>query len=259
MTGLQQNNGSQLSANSGAIVVNGNAQFNNGSQVDGGGGTLTVSGTATANSGSDVWGWPAGNCSNCNFSSSVQPIKLLKFSAVYSASKVNLEWITVTETNNRFFTIEKSTDGVNFSYFKDVRSKAPNGNSLTKLHYTLIDENPFSGISYYRLKQTDYNGDHEYFNIVSVFSKSTKEISFSVLPNPNNGKFTAVFTGIENNGVASISVADIVGKLVYEKDLMAENGINALDIIPANTLGKGIYFCTLISAGQKHTVKVVVN
>ncbi|MGZ3864425.1 MAG: T9SS type A sorting domain-containing protein [Bacteroidia bacterium] len=251
--------GSLNMSTSGLISVAGNATFSGSSQVQGSG-SVAVAGTSTASGSTDVFGWTSGSCSGCTLNNSnPTPITLLKFTASYSNSKVVLDWTTATETNNRFFTLEKSSDGVNFNYFADIQSKAPNGNSLLNLSYRTLDEKPFKGVSYYRLKQTDYDGKSEYFKAVSVLATKTKEINFSVAPNPNYGEFVAGFTGIENNSEVSIVMHDIMGKLVYSNSFIVEDGVNTINIVSDQDLQKGVYFCSLFVEETKHTVKVVVE
>ena len=78
---------------------------------------------------------------------------------------VILNWTTASELNNDYFTIERSKDAVEFQPIKFVEGA---GNSNSILNYEIIDVNPFLGTSYYRLKQTDFNGKYSFSNIVSV-------------------------------------------------------------------------------------------
>lgn len=95
------------------------------------------------------------------------PVELIFFSATVNNQKhVILNWATASELNNDFFTIERSIDGLTWEVVEFV-----NGNGTTPLRndYNSQDVRPYSGLSYYRLKQTDFDGAFEYSNIVSVF------------------------------------------------------------------------------------------
>ena len=86
-------------------------------------------------------------------------IELLFFNAkLENNTYVDLTWSTASEINNDYFTIERSQNGVYFQEFDIVEGA---GNSTHKINYSLIDRDPFDGISYYRLKQTDYDGKFE--------------------------------------------------------------------------------------------------
>ena len=188
------------------------------------------------------------------------PIELLNFNALPNAKKVDLNWQTSTETNNKIFTIERSADGKNFVEITTVSSKAINGNSKTTLSYQTTDVSPLNGASYYRLKQTDYNGKYKYFNMVSIAFEPSKNITFSVYPNPNLGEFTVDFSGIENNHEVQIILHDELGKEVYSNAVYS-NSINSnqVQVIPTSKIAKGKYFCSLIFEGIKRTLVVVVN
>ena len=166
------------------------------------------------------------------------PIELINFDAVYNknTNKVELNWITATETNNHFFTIEKSNDGKKFSVLKTIPSKATNGNSQVNLNYQTTDVNPIGGTLYYRLKQTDFNGNYTYFKIVSVNSVIDKNVS--IYPNPSTGSFV-----IETNASTNqtLQVYDVNGRVVLTQAL---NGKTTID---ASSLPSGIYNLSIIS------------
>src|ERR1700756_585302 len=93
------------------------------------------------------------------------PIELLGFKAIANGNKVDINWQTITETNNDYFTIEKSEDGKNFTQLATTKGA---GNSTTEKQYYESDYTPYSGTSYYRLKQTDFNGKFVYFPMTTV-------------------------------------------------------------------------------------------
>jgi hypothetical protein len=106
-------------------------------------------------------------------SNTVLPIELMFFtSQVTSQNTVLLNWATASELNNDFFTVERSLDGLTWEVVEFV-----NGNGTTPLRndYNSKDVRPYIGLSYYRLKQTDFDGTFEYSNIVSVFVASTDQ------------------------------------------------------------------------------------
>ncbi|HWY38104.1 MAG TPA: T9SS type A sorting domain-containing protein, partial [Bacteroidia bacterium] len=160
--------------------------------------------------------------------------------------------------NNKYFTVERSSDGKGFKELLTQYSKAPNGNSTTRLDYKLVDTAPLSGTSYYRLKQTDYNGKSKTFNIVSV-SFNQGGVTFIVRPNPNQGQFTIDFTGVENNHEVQILLYDQNGNEVYSNSFYSQDLFNSVDIVPDGKIGKGTYYCTMIVEGIKYTTKVLVE
>ncbi|HSY76009.1 MAG TPA: hypothetical protein VK890_04085, partial [Bacteroidia bacterium] len=108
------------------------------------------------------------------------PITLVSFDAQPNdLGNVNCTWTTESQINNKVFTIERSADG---NHFDSVTSVPGAGTTSQTLSYSAIDENPFNGTSYYRLKQTDYDGHYSFSDIVPVNISSKTGVS--VFPNP---------------------------------------------------------------------------
>lgn len=102
------------------------------------------------------------------------PIKLIEFKGESKKTHNLLSWTTATETNNNYFTIEKTLDGLNYSTLATVSGA---GTSSFIINYTHSDFNFERKINYYRLTQTDYNGESESFNVISINNvKESKEI-----------------------------------------------------------------------------------
>ena len=177
------------------------------------------------------------------------PIELLSFTAFANDQVVDLKWITVSETNNDFFTIERSIDAQNFTPILD-RQGAGNSNSI--LTYFDYDMQPYHGVSYYRLKQTDFNGDFSYSNIVAVQFNSKKEFDVVVFGNSSNNEISNfTFTHLNNN--VKIEVCDASGRIVMIRNIAkAEAGV--VETLNFQNLKQGIYFMRFIS-GDKTLVK----
>ncbi len=187
------------------------------------------------------------------------PIELTEFKAQKQGNHVHLTWKTSSEINNNFFTIEKSKDAVIYSEIEFVKSKAKHGNSKTSIKYETKDYSPYTGTSYYRLKQTDLNAASKTFPIVSVNHEDITTINVRVYPNPNSGEFTVDFDGVNKNSELEINLTDISGKIIYKKHFQAGFEQNSIGLIPNEKLSAGIYICNLISEGVKFPVKVVVQ
>ena len=93
------------------------------------------------------------------------PVQLLYFRGSFMTDSVYLTWATATETNNDYFTLERSADGMDFQPIARISGA---GHSKTKLEYGHGDKKPTGSILYYRLRQTDFDGTFETFNIIAV-------------------------------------------------------------------------------------------
>lgn len=109
----------------------------------------------------------------------ILPVELLFFESECIESGVILNWITASENNNNYFTIEKSSDGVNF---EPVISVEGAGNSNQLLYYNAIDDEVSPELTYYRLRQTDFDGSISYSEIIST---DCSQPAYSVIISPN--------------------------------------------------------------------------
>jgi hypothetical protein len=174
------------------------------------------------------------------------PIDLLSFTAKYELGAVKLNWSTASETNNDFFTVERSVDGAHFNTLTTMDAA---GTSSSVLHYTCIDANPPTATVYYRLKQRDFDGAERIFPIISV-ATSQKEEVLRVFPNPSNGFFTVSGTVAGSD----LRVTDLAGKTLFQK--AADDGKTDIDIAH---LKEGIYLLKLTTNGRMQTKKIIKN
>ena len=189
--------------------------------------------------------------------SSPLPVKLTNFSAT-CAKNVTLSWTTASEQNSDRFIVEKSRDGENWSM---VGQKIASGNTNTTINYTLIDENNWNDITYYRLKQIDFNGAQEVYGPISV-SCSENGSNMTVYPNPNDGKFTVEIYSNETHADANLTITDLTGKIITSQKVNIANGTTQI-LMDHLELQMGTYLVTLqddnlLSIGMK-PVKVMVS
>ncbi len=184
------------------------------------------------------------------------PVELLNFKANCVTNGVNLQWTTASETNNDYFNIERSNDATNWTVIAQIPGS---GNSNQITNYSYIDEIAANATTYYRLKQTDFDGAHEYFNPVAVNCASDGEnITISVYPNP----FKEIINIEINNFAypqAQIRIYDVIGKIISTEDFAtaANNSINtSYDL---RKLAAGVYFVEVSAKDLKKNFKIVKN
>ena len=178
--------------------------------------------------------------------SSTLPVELLSFTAKpVNNQTVLTEWITTNEVNSDYFTIEKSKDTDNWEYVGTVDGA---GNSSTTLNYSLEDKTPYQGISYYRLKQTDFNGDFKYYGPVAVNLDGINIIN--LYPNPGIDHIDySVVSSIKSN--VTINLIDVLGKKVVSQANDINKGENKLQL-DISDYPVGIYIIQLITESGKY-------
>ena len=189
-----------------------------------------------------------------NYTVSPLPIELISFDAIMNNKQVDVTWATATETNNNFYTIERSKDGINFEPVSNVDAA---GNSLSLINYKDVDTNPFEGISYYRLKQTDFNGTFSYSKIVAV-NYSFSNDGMSVFPNPTDGEININMNDLEGKEVLVV-IRDITGKECFSKVILSQENQQLIAIDSEQKLAAGTYIITASSSNKLYSKKIIVK
>jgi len=186
------------------------------------------------------------------------PIQLISFDAAMVSTHVNLNWITASETNNAYFTIEKTKD---LRHYESVITRNGAGNSSSILKYSAIDESPYHGTSYYRLKQTDYNGTYTYSKNVAVSLGSEDHFDFEIFPNPNDGLTVNLFIKGEKSEKIIFVISDASGKIVYsETGVIGDNQDHGHTMKLRQKLQPGTYTIKGTNSSQEiFTRKLVVK
>ncbi len=152
------------------------------------------------------------------------PIELGNFTASVNAEKeVDLNWSTLTESNTRQFTIQRSKTGQDF---ESLGTRSAAGNSSIRIDYAYTDEAPYPGTSYYRLKLENIDGTVEYSRLLSVNLKGS--LVFEVYPNPVRDQFFISTSHIFDEAI--IRIHNLMGQEIYQEVLVYNNeqlyGIN---------------------------------
>ena len=187
------------------------------------------------------------------------PITLLNFDAAVNGNQVDINWSTGSEKNNNYFTIERTTDGVNYEVVATIKGA---GNSDHTLSYSANDMNPVKGIAYYRLKQTDFDGTSQVFKCVAVdFSGNDVNSDLNVqnvYPNPFGSSFSISIESNETKEL-NIEILNANGQLIDNDVFNCVAGVNTYEYIKGYAMTGGVYFVCVLdnSNGQKIVKKVV--
>jgi hypothetical protein len=188
----------------------------------------------------------------------VLPIELRNYTGKNTINGNVLDWTTATEINNDHFTIERSTNGIDFFELpyplSPVRSKAINGNSTSDIYYSITDPNVKKGVYYYRLSQTDIDGTTKQEGTVAVTVKPDKEV-LSVIPNPTTGKADIIY-GCITDETAVLKLYDHTGSLIMMKEIACATGENKFSIDLSGS-PSGIYLVSISTSDNLYKARLV--
>ncbi len=199
--------GAVLMTRIGGLAFSALASINNSGGATGTGG-LNLEPPTIGSSGAQFSSLP-GSYFLCDISA--LPVELIEFKArVINPDAVLLSWKTATETDNAFFTVERSS---NAQDFEAIGRYEGNGKSQTVQSYEALDTDPLGGVSYYRLRQNDFDGTESYSSIISI-NRDPDAPELRVYPNPSSD-FVKIELA-EVSGVLDIQVYNTLGQLVYQ-------------------------------------------
>lgn len=179
------------------------------------------------------------------------PVLLLSYDVRLQNNKALVTWATTTETNNSYFTIERSSNGIDFVAIGTVNGA---GNSSIVNNYSFDDVNPLLGVSYYRLVQTDFDNNKEYLRIKKIINNKGKDFEVRVI-SPGNGMLTMQINS-SNQSVYQLRVFDMSGRERRNELISCNAGICQKDFL----LGAGVYVCEIInSKGEKLSQKILIK
>jgi hypothetical protein len=175
--------------------------------------------------------------------SGVLAIRLTSFTGTKSNGKVLLNWKTASETNNKAFEVQRSTDGVNWQMIGSVPGAM---HSSTERQYHFTDNMPAAGKNYYRLLQKDIDGRFSYSGIViiEIFGDH-----FQVLNTPVRGVYQLL---VQSAKAVELSLYDASGRKAWS--LKAANGIYKLDL---SSQPSGIYLLQVRMKDEVRTQKII--
>jgi fibronectin-binding autotransporter adhesin len=221
------------------------------------GGTATANGTGSILSSGFTSSFGKFTFGNKTGGTNALPINLVSFTAAPNMNKVNLKWTTATETNNDYFTIERSKNGIDFETVKNI---AGAGNSTAMLVYSDLDAHPYEGISYYRLRQTDFDRKFSYSNIIAVEFKDNITTNFNIFPNPNDGDNLNFSISSEKDDEVLVVVYDVTGRIAYSKIVITNiDGENVFAVDLSNKLYQGVYTVTATSKQNIYSKRLIIK
>lgn len=180
----------------------------------------------------------------------ILPIQLIDFYATKKDDHNEVNWKVAEEINIDSYLIEKSDDGVNFSLLETTTLDQGKIYGQSIKSYSVIDENPFNEITYYRLATKSNDGSIEYYNIISVDEKSTDW-------NVNHYQLSENLIIEFKNTVpknSTVSLFDLSGKLLID-DTVKDSQTK----ISTQNFSEGIYFLRVSTPYKTKNFKLIIQ
>ena len=186
-----------------------------------------------------------------------QPIELISFDAIAKGMVNEITWATATEKNNDFFSVERSSDGINFNVIAKVEGA---GDHTGRLDYKFTDLRPLNGTAYYRIRQTDYDGTFAIFEAIRVQRNDVESTNFKIVGNPSNGHRVIMQMKIEENiQTSTVKIFDNSGSLVAQKQIDTRDLYNNEYILDGLNLVRGLHIVSFETGGKKFTERLMVR
>lgn len=185
---------------------------------------------------------------------STLPVQLLSYRGSCSGDETHIYWSTASETNNDYFSLERSFDGRNFELLQKISGAA---NSTDVHAYRFIDETVFDRVVYYSLSQTDFDGKTTVIGVINVNCGNAFDLNASILNHSIEGYMNIRFNSIEGESYA-INLMDATGKQVYST-VVSASGETSEHQIPVTGLSAGIYTISIVYSGGVYTDKFFIE
>jgi hypothetical protein len=161
------------------------------------------------------------------------PVELTALEGRSTANNILLTWRTASEHNNSHFAVERSSDAHRWVSVGEVPG---HGSTLEPQSYSFTDSQPLSGTNYYRLRQEDFDGNHEYSPVISVeFKRELPTVTF--YPNPVSDELFFITPQFADDSI-TVRIFDPAGRL-FRQSALQDNRLNVQDLPP------GVYFIKL--------------
>lgn len=188
------------------------------------------------------------------YSATTLPLELISFDARPQNKDVALNWTTAYEENFEGFVIQRSLDG---EIFLDIGTQKSLGSPTSFTEYKWTDKNvPLSSKLYYRLKMMDIDGLFEYSKVEVVNFEYAHFSSLDISPNPMK-QSTKISFHSSHEGKANLSISDISGKILQQKEYSIQEGNNDISYEVID-IPNGQYLFTLKMDRQKVSKSIII-
>jgi len=229
--------------------------------------SINTSGTVVTRNGTGINYTAAASTYNANptppnFSGScgsitLLPVEFLDFSGACQLGLNALHWSTATEHNNAYFTIERAGNDGLFSELATIQGSQ----TTTELtNYDFQDAMPLRGLNYYRLSQTDMNGDAQILKTISVDNNKCLEDGNGMFVFADqSGQYITIDYPFQSHRTMNIEIYNSIGQLIETQSLQFESAVSRTQIHLRSSFSNGMYFLKLSDSSEAFTEKFMIR
>ena len=182
------------------------------------------------------------------------PVTLISFKATATAAGgARVQWITQTETNNDYFTLYRSYNGI---VFEPIATVAGAGTTTVPQFYEYNDKNFISNIAYYQLGQTDFNGKETMSTVVAVQNMYLPTFEIEKLQNNGNGNYTITFLFPDTESENNITIYSVTSVKKAQYNFAAGTMSTQVE---AKLYPSGTYIVEHVAGNRKTVKKIVIQ
>lgn len=203
--------------------------------------------------------WVTNNTVNsfgaCNISEAPLPVKFYNVKASPLGTGIKIEWSNLTETDVNNYTIERSADGQLFTALSELTATKNDGG---RADYSYLDALPLNGVSYYRIRSTEFDGAKLYSIIVRVSPKDAVA-DIVIYPNPVTGGLLSLQATQLVKGDYTISIFNAGGQQVHQQRFSHNGGFVTQSVQLPATINAGMYSLQVSSSEMKLTKAFIIR
>ena len=247
------------------VTINPGGEVIIGGNVIGIGGDMTIDGSMTVDGDLTNIGGDVGGSGDLDVGGTITgdtgglPVEWLDIEAIAYEGKIKINWSTAQEIGNDYFTVERSINGFDFEPLDEIQGA---GYSIELQNYSFIDTQPYVGLAYYRIRQTDYDGQSDVSSVVAIVFDPFKlegENQITVYPNPVHDELNIYFNSVQKTENAHILIMDLSGRICLN-DYFSVDRYRLIKLdIDRLTIARGFYILKIHSEENIYSSRILIE
>lgn len=185
------------------------------------------------------------------------PVNLVRFAGRLEGSIASLDWKTASETNNDYFEIQRSSDGLEFVGIGKVSGMGMGTTNLAT-EYFFEDRGLMKGNNYYRLKQFDFDGKSSYSKVIVLDYDGSTPLNVFLYPNPTNAQNVNLELINPSAEYVNIRILDVTGRVSFQTTINADQ-LESNISLKTEELKSGVHVVEVIQGTQRVTKRLVIQ